>query len=124
MSNAALVDTDVFSYIYKGDTRAQLHTRHLLGVRAHLSFTTVAELYRWAKSSGWGQVRVDDLLATISNYTVVGWDDATAWEWARVMSIKGRPMAHADAWVAAVALRHGVPLVTHNRRHFDGIPPG
>ena len=50
------------------------------------------------------------------------WDDATAWEWARVMSIKGRPIAEADAWVAAVALRHGLPLVTHNRKHFDGIP--
>ena len=27
-----------------------------------------------------------------------------------------------DAWIAAVALRNGMPLVTHNRRHFEGIP--
>ena len=27
-----------------------------------------------------------------------------------------------DAWIAATALRHGLPLVTHNRRHFESIP--
>jgi predicted nucleic acid-binding protein len=31
-------------------------------------------------------------------------------------------MGHGDAWVAAVALRHGMPLVTHNRKHFEDIP--
>jgi tRNA(fMet)-specific endonuclease VapC len=38
------------------------------------------------------------------------------------MSLRGRPIGHGDAWVAAVALRHGMPLVTHNRKHFEGIP--
>jgi tRNA(fMet)-specific endonuclease VapC len=122
VSDAALVDTDVFSYIYKGDTRATLYVRHLAGVRPHLAFATVAELYRWSKRSGWGKVRVDDLLATIGQFGVLGWDDATAWDWTRVMSLKVRPMSHGDAWVAAVAIRHGMPLVTHNRKHFEGIP--
>jgi hypothetical protein len=25
-------------------------------------------------------------------------------------------------WIAACAVRYGIPLVTHNRRHFEGIP--
>ena len=32
------------------------------------------------------------------------------------------PIEPGDAWVAATALRHSLPLVTHNRRHFEHIP--
>ena len=119
---AVVVDTDVFSFLYKGDTRGALYLPHLSGKAVHLAFATVAELYYWAVRYKWGQARVDDLRAAIARSTILQWDDVTAWEWARVMSIKGRPMGEGDAWVAAVALRHGLPLVTHNRKHFDGIP--
>ena len=119
---AVVVDTDVFSFLYKRDTRGALYLPHLTGLSAHLAFATVAELYYWSVRYGWGQSRVDDLRAAIARYTLLGWDDATAWEWARVMSIRGRPVAEADAWIAAVAIRHAMPLITHNRKHFEGIP--
>ncbi len=122
MSAAVVVDTDVFSYLYKGDTRATLCANHLAGTRPHLAFATVAELHRWAVQRGWGQPRIDRLRATIAEYEVLHSDEPTALEWARVMSLPGRPMAQGDAWVAAVALGHGMPLITHNRRHFEGIP--
>jgi tRNA(fMet)-specific endonuclease VapC len=38
-----------------------------------------------------------------------------------VRTIKGRPVDPSDAWIAATAIRYNLPLVTHNRRHFDGI---
>jgi predicted nucleic acid-binding protein len=119
--SSLVVDTDVFSYLYKRDTRAAAYAPHLAGHKLHLAFSSVAELYRWAVRYGWGKVRIDDLRASIAQYSVIGWDDATAWEWAQLMSIKGRPMGPSDAWIAAVALRHGLPLVTHNRKHFDGV---
>jgi predicted nucleic acid-binding protein len=34
---------------------------------------------------------------------------------------KGRTIADNDLWIAACAIRHSVPLVTHNRKHFDEI---
>ena len=34
---------------------------------------------------------------------------------------KGRPISCADAWIAACAVRHGVPFVTHNAKDFDEI---
>jgi tRNA(fMet)-specific endonuclease VapC len=34
----------------------------------------------------------------------------------------GRIMSAEDSWIAATALRHGMPLVTHNRRHFENVP--
>jgi predicted nucleic acid-binding protein len=33
----------------------------------------------------------------------------------------GRPIATADAWVAATALHLGVALITHNKNHFIGV---
>jgi tRNA(fMet)-specific endonuclease VapC len=117
-----VVDTDVFSFLYKHDTRGALYQSHLSGKTLQLAFATVAELYYWAVRYKWGQARVDDLRAAIARYTILEWDDATAWEWAHVMSVIGRPVAEADAWVAAVTIRHDMPLVTHNRKHFERIP--
>jgi tRNA(fMet)-specific endonuclease VapC len=34
----------------------------------------------------------------------------------------GRPIGPADAWIAATALRYGVPLVTHNPSDYTGVP--
>lgn len=34
----------------------------------------------------------------------------------------GRPIATADLFIAAAALRHGATLVTHNTRHFQHVP--
>ena len=44
--------------------------------------------------------------------------------WAKAMNdarFRGRPVAAADAWVAATALLLDVPLVTHNGIHYAGI---
>lgn len=49
------------------------------------------------------------------------YDDAMSWEWARIMSKKGHPISIADAWIAATAVRHELPLVTHNPRHFQSV---
>ena len=117
-----LIDTDVFSFRHKADSRANLYDPHLKGGTLYLCFATVAELYRWALSHNWGKRRVDELREEIRQYTVIPYDDALAWEWARLNSIKGRPIESGDAWIAATALRHHLPLVTHNRRHYLHIP--
>ena len=41
---AVLLDTDVFSFIFKQDTRAALYASHLAGAQACLAFQSVAEL--------------------------------------------------------------------------------
>jgi predicted nucleic acid-binding protein len=50
--------------------------------------------------------------------------DALIDAWAHVTAARdrqGRPIATGDAWIAATAWVQGLPLVTHNRRHFAGI---
>lgn len=117
-----LVDTDVLSFTLKRDSRAALYHQHLDGNRLHVSFATVAELYRWAIHRRWGARRVEELRAVLRGCVILRSDDRMAWEWARVMSIPGRPITPGDAWVAATALRHHLALVTHNRKHFEHIP--
>jgi predicted nucleic acid-binding protein len=95
---------------------------HLVGKSLYVGFASVAELYRWALKNGWGARRIADLRAALRHYTVLVYDDQMAWRWAEVMSISGVPVGHGDAWVAAAALRHGLSLVTHNRRDFERIP--
>ena len=57
MNDFVIVDTDVVSFLLKGDTRAQAYRPHLQNKSLALSFMTLAELYRWAYERKWGQAR-------------------------------------------------------------------
>ncbi len=119
-----VVDTDVVSYLYKGDTRADLYYPHLFGQILVISFQTVAELRRWMLSVKWGARRRQHLESRLQRYVVEHSSDALCARWAEAMESakrNGRPIAPADAWVAATALHLGFPLVTHNRSHFLGV---
>ncbi|HEV2708051.1 MAG TPA: type II toxin-antitoxin system VapC family toxin [Pyrinomonadaceae bacterium] len=119
-----IVDTDVVSYLYKGDSRANLYYPHLFGQILVISFQTVAELRRWMLSANWGARRRQHLESRLQRYVVEHSSDALCTRWAEAMESakrNGRPIAPADAWVAATALHLGFPLVTHNRTHFLGV---
>ena len=45
-------------------------------------------------------------------------------KWAAVTAAaraNGRPIGCADAWIAATALLHEIPLITHNRNDFSSV---
>jgi hypothetical protein len=52
--NAAIVDTDVVSMLFKGDTRAVAYQPHITGRLLGISFMTLAELERWGLERDWG----------------------------------------------------------------------
>ena len=68
-----LVDTDVLSYVVRGDTRAEPYRAYLAGKEIGVSFQTVAELRRWGRTHRWGPARwreMERLLAQITVYLV------------------------------------------------------
>lgn len=120
-----VVDTNVLSYEVKRDTRARLYERHLEDQRLTISFMTLAELSSWAELYGWGERLRTHLETVLSAYLILWPDTETCRLWAEVTAIssrQGRRIAPNDAWIAAGALRYRMPLVTHNRRHFETIP--
>jgi predicted nucleic acid-binding protein len=121
-----VVDTNVVSYLLRGGPLCDLYVADLHGNRLCVSFVTVAELRFGALNKKWGERRMRDLAQALRGYVVLGFDDDTAWRWAEIAAHErsaGRNRDyHGDWWIAACALRHGLPLVTHNPRDFAGIP--
>jgi predicted nucleic acid-binding protein len=122
--NAAVVDTDVVSMLFKGDTRVMAYRSHLSNRLLGISFMTLAELERWALERGWGASRKLDLAHHLRHYTVLPVNRELCFKWAEVSlgaKRKGRPIQTADAWIAASALHYQVPLITNNRRDYSVV---
>ena len=61
--------------------------------------------------------------STTPDFTIVT-DEASARRFGLVKSDlerAGTPLSDLDLQIACVALQHNVPLVTHNRRHFERV---
>lgn len=119
-----LVDTNIISFLFKGDTRAQDYAAILTGQRLAVSFMTVAELFEWTKVRRWGPSRVRQLEDAMTKYLVLPSDAQTCRYWGEIRArgrFQGKTVAPQDAWIAATALRHQLPLVTHNPSDFRDI---
>jgi len=124
-----VVDTDVYSArLTPGSTLAERYDALLVGRPAFLSFQTVAELRYGALLRGWGAPRLQRLEAAIARAEIVhtGGDLVRAYAELRVACERtghalGQRDHDADRWIAATALRLGVPLVS-NDRIFEGTP--
>jgi tRNA(fMet)-specific endonuclease VapC len=122
--DAAVVDTDVVSMLFKGDTRVLAYRPHMTGRLLGISFMTLAELDRWSLERAWGQRRKLDLAQHLTRYVVLPVNRELCGKWAEVSFAakrKGRPIQTGDAWIAASALYYDVPLITHNRGDYSAV---
>jgi tRNA(fMet)-specific endonuclease VapC len=121
---AILLDTDVFSFfLRRGDTRRDPYRPYVMGRTIALSFISVGELYVWPTRRNWGAARVAALEEALAAAMIIPYDLNLCRECGRVKASlpKGRVVGPNDLWIAVCAIRHSVPLLTHNRRHFEGI---
>lgn len=119
-----LLDTDVFSYLLKDDSRAGAYITLIQDFRLALSFMTVAELFQWARMHKWGSKRIAQLEQTLTTYILIPADLEMCRIWGAVRSAgqaAGQTIAPQDAWIAATALRYGLPLVTNNASDFKAV---
>ncbi|HMV81555.1 MAG TPA: type II toxin-antitoxin system VapC family toxin [Blastocatellia bacterium] len=116
-----VVDTDVISYLFKGDSRAAVYRQHLQNATPLVSFMTVAELEYWALIRNWGEATRQRMQTHLSAYTQIMPDSEMCRLWAEVylsVNSSGRKISVQDAWIAATAISYQVPLVTHNRKDY------
>jgi tRNA(fMet)-specific endonuclease VapC len=63
-----IVDTDIFSYWFKRDSRGEAYRSYAIGRKMALAFPTVGELYYWALKYNWGTIRFNYFEQTIKEY--------------------------------------------------------
>jgi tRNA(fMet)-specific endonuclease VapC len=85
-----VLDTDVWSYLFKQDTRAESYRPHLEGHVLCVSFQTVAELYQWAEKANWSENRRRQLTTWLRRFVILGYDEETARIWARIRAERER----------------------------------
>lgn len=122
---AVVLDTDVFSFFFKQDTRAARYEADIRGRQICLCFQTVAEVKAWAIERKWGRDRRAGLDRALGHYLILPYDAQMADAWARTTAGRkrmGQPIECGDAWIAAAALRYDIRLLTHKSRHYRDIP--
>ncbi|MGI8633493.1 MAG: PIN domain-containing protein [Solirubrobacterales bacterium] len=124
-----VVDTDVFSAVLAPESAlARRYDPILLGRPVILCFQTEAELRFGALRRGWGDRRLQQLDAEIGRAAIVhsGPQLVATYVDLRVACEQaghalGQREHDADRWIAATALRLGIPLVS-NDRIFEDAP--
>lgn len=121
---SCVVDTDVVSYFFKNSPVAQLYRQHLVGKLLIISFMTLAEVRLGMLQARWGAGRIASMETHLKQFVLYVSNKDLCDVWARVVyseRVKGRVISAQDAWIAATAIQNGVPLVTHNRKHFESV---
>src|SRR2546423_14611591 len=125
MSDIVVVDTNVVSFFFKGDTRAALYKLYLNGRLQIIAAQTRAELELWTLLHNWGQRRRTALHDYLKDFLLAEADESVCLRWAEVQGDgqkRGHPISISDTWIAATALVYDVPLVTHNPDDFKYVP--
>ena len=124
-----VIDTDVYGADLVPDSRlAAVYEPIIVGRLAFISFQTAAELRFGALRRNWGAARMRKLEARIAEAETVhsGPDLVLVYAQLRVDCERighalGQRDHDADRWIAATALRLGVPLVS-NDQIFKDVP--
>jgi tRNA(fMet)-specific endonuclease VapC len=128
-----MLDTDVYS-IFTGNNaaRKEPYRQHLQSHTLVLSFITVGEQYagvlKMIRRGEWSQDHLVKLEERLKLVVVVPYDVEVCKAYADLKTALRNPdgshrvIPCNDLWIAACAVRHSLTLVTHNRKHFSGIP--
>jgi predicted nucleic acid-binding protein len=104
-----LVDTDVFVDHLRG-------ARRLDTSRGRLAYSVVTRCELFAGA----QAQEDGIRRLLAPFREIPVDHSIAERAGRLR--RQTETSTPDALIAATALEHGLPLITRNTRHFEGVP--
>jgi tRNA(fMet)-specific endonuclease VapC len=121
-----LLDTDILSEVFKGITPAV--TRNATAYRQTFGHYTLSAITVMEIVSGLQRVqsprRIQKFLTNIDDEEVLSFDATDgklAGEIAGDLERTGQPIGSADPMIAAIAIEHGLQLVTGNTAHFQRV---
>jgi tRNA(fMet)-specific endonuclease VapC len=122
----SLLDTDIFSEILKGVDpvvveRATAY-RAVFG-QYTISAITVMEIVKGLHKVS-REERIQQFLQGLVSVEILGLDERSAELAGRIfadLERTGQPIGRADPMVAAVAIQHGLALVTGNTAHYERV---
>ena len=119
-----LVDTDwVIDYQHENPRTVSM-LNAFLPQGVGLSIVTLAELYEGHLNSRDPQAQERALLTFLAGVRVVPLDDAVCRLFARErrrLRAEGNLIGDLDILIGCTALRHGLTLLSNNRRHFERL---
>ncbi len=124
--NKSLIDTDIFSEITKAINpvvAANAAAYRKAFSRYTISAVTLMESIRGLQQK-LALKQLQNLLAAVASEEVLPFDRATAELAGRIggeLQRTGHPIGLADTMIAAIALEHGLELVTGNTAHFQRV---
>ena len=116
------LDANVLIYLAKDTERGRRYARHLRSSIGVVPFAAAAEVLlnaRRTRNRIWTERFWREEFAV---YVILRPDLDTCAIWAELTAHareKGRSYQDNDLWIAACALQHSLPLMTHNPRHFE-----
>jgi tRNA(fMet)-specific endonuclease VapC len=124
-----MLDTDVFSFFCSRDPRRALPYRHHVeGHTLVVSFITIGEQYagylKQVLKGAWTAAHLARLETHLGGVATVPYDLEICRTYGNLRAALAqaqRTVATNDLWIAACAIRHALPLVTNNRKHFAAI---
>jgi len=124
--NKSLLDTDIFSDITKGVNPPVVG--HAAAYRKAFSRYTISAVTLMEVIRGYQKKQatrqLQNFLAAIASEEVIPFDQAAAELAGRIageLERIGQPIGLADPMIAAIALTHGLELVTGNTAHFQRV---
>jgi tRNA(fMet)-specific endonuclease VapC len=107
--------------------RGQINLRNLVSASETLATTSISvgELSYGAHKSADPTKNLARLDVLLSALTLLPFDEGAARQFGRIKSQlerAGLRLSDLDLQIASIALHHQLPLVTHNRRHFERVP--